>query len=378
MRHLHRLLTLVLFFFSANVIAFTETIHHDHQQGIYYTIIDSTTGEILLETGFHVETGDELITSDNKFYHVSRVIKYTGYADYLRDKTYALEEFSVPAANDNSFGKLIGIYHSHTDEAYTPTDGSPSIRDNGSIMKVGEAFAEKLRYLGYTVDHDLTSHDPHDANAYIRSRRTVAKLLSEQPVALFDIHRDSAPVSAYSLNINEESLARIVIVVGRANQYMPTTLAYAKQLKAAADAQYPNLIRGIFFANGHYNQDIDPRNVLLEIGTEGSTLDESQKSAALFADILPAVLGSPREPTTQTVRPEGKSPADLNTENTAWRNLFLLVGCAFAAGFAYLYLSIGSWQGVRQKLLQLRNLEFINMIGLRIRQKHKQNDSGEE
>jgi stage II sporulation protein P len=384
MNHLHRLLTLVFFFCSATIIASTETIHHDHQQGIFYTILDSATGKILLETGLHVESGDELITEDNKFYHVSRIIEYIAYADYLSDKTYVMEELAIPSANGSSSGKLIGIYHSHTDEAFTPTDGRSSIRGNGSIIKVGDAFAEKLRYLGYTVDHDLTQHDPHDANAYIRSRRTVAKLLGEQPAALFDIHRDSAPASAYKLTINNESLARIVIVVGRANQYMPTTLAYAKQLKSAADAQYPKLIRGIFFASGHYNQDIDPRNVLIEIGTEGSTLEESQKSAALFAGIMPAVLGGPQESTpgggnATAIPPEEKSPAVLNTESTAWQNLLLLIGCASAGGIAYLYLSTGSWRRVRQKLAQLRNLEFINLIGLCVRKKNKdQNDSGEE
>lgn len=387
MKHL-RLIVLVFIFCSISTMAYTETNNRDHLPGIYYTILDSSTGQILLETGLRVETGDQLITDDNRFYQVSSVVEYTAYADYLYSETYSMtcEEFSIPTANGNSPGKLIGIYHSHTDEAYIPTDGKSSIRGNGSIMKVGEVFAEQLTALGYTVNHDLSLHDPHDANAYIRSRRTATKLLSEQPAALFDIHRNSAPVNQYRLTVNNDQIARIVIVVGRANPYMPTTLGYAKQLKAASDARIPKMIRGIFFARGHYNQDIHPRNILLEIGTEGSTLEEAQKSAVLFAEVIPSVLGGPQDPmpgigsTTEAAPPGGKSiTTGPNIGNIAWGNLLGLIGITSAISIAYLYISTGSWHGVRQKLSQFRNLEFANLFGLRLlRKKKKQKNSDEE
>ena len=38
-----------------------------------------------------------------------------------------------------------------------------------------------------------TPHDPHDAMAYDRSRRTAAELLKKNPIALLDIHRDAVP-----------------------------------------------------------------------------------------------------------------------------------------------------------------------------------------
>ncbi|MEM5795430.1 MAG: stage II sporulation protein P [Bacillota bacterium] len=379
------LLAFYWLFFHFLALANAETIHQDHQPGVYYTIVDSATNNVLLETGLETTVGDEFITEDNKLYHISRLVGYLAYADYVREETAQAwrEALALPASNGVG-GKLISLYHSHTDESYIPSDGTASIRGNGSIMKVGDAFAEKLRSLGYTVNHDKTSHDPHDANAYIRSRRTAVRLLGAQPAALFDIHRDSAPVTGYRLAVNNELYAKVVIVVGRANPYMPTTLDYAKRLKAATDAQYPQLIRGIFFARGHYNQDINPRNILIEIGTEGLTLDESQKSASLFAESIPAVLGGPQDPTpgvgSAEAAPPGKAtPAVFNDNSVPWRNLLWLVGIAAVGGIAYLYISAGSWRSVWQKLSQLRGLEFTNLCGLRFFRKGKRHpDSDKE
>ena len=78
----------------------------------------------------------------------------------------------------------------------------------GSIMLVGDAFAKGLTNIGYQVIHDKTLHCPHDANAYQRSRRTFAKLLTNQPTTLFDIHRDSAPLNMYKTTINGLMLLR--------------------------------------------------------------------------------------------------------------------------------------------------------------------------
>lgn len=368
-------------------ISYAEPNLPEHHTGIYYTIINAATGEILLETGIKVGVNDELITENNRLFRVHSTDGVMAYANFIRNETSGMpwEAQVIPTAETPAV-KTIALYHSHTDEAYTPTDGKPSIRGKGSIMKVGDVFAEKLRSLGYTVEHDKALHDPHDANAYIRSRRTVAKLLNQQPAALFDFHRNSAPVSQYKLTLNGEKVAKMVIVVGRANPYVTTTLDFAKQLKAATDAKYPKLVRGIFMANGDYNQDIHPRAILIEIGTEGSTLQEAQKTAALFADSIPTVLGGPKAPPTgagtttpggDTSAPGGKAGATApggqgspwQFGSTIWRNILWIVGITITGSVAYLYISAGSWQAARRKLVQFKNIEFANLLGLRSRKK---------
>jgi stage II sporulation protein P len=357
----------------------------DHISGTYYTIVDVATGQILLETGMSVEVDDQLISEDDKLYQVTSVEHQIAYAKFLSHENHSMQ-FStdvVPATTvqAQAASKLIGVYHTHTDESYTPTDGKPSIRGNGTIMKVGEAFAEKLRSMGYTVNQDKTLHDPHDPNAYIRSRRTAMRLLSEQPAALFDIHRNSAPAAAYKLTTDGTQVARVVLVVGRANQFLPTTHDFAKRLKAASDKLHPKLVRGIFFARGHYNQDINPRAILVEIGTEGSTLGEAERGAALFADAIPLVLGGAQDPTpdiggtTAQASPGDDGGGSIFEANSPFiRNLLWMIGITTISSIAYLYISSGSWHAVGQKLQQFRNLEFANLIGLSFRRNKHDKD----
>lgn len=53
-----------------------------------------------------------------------------------------------------------------------------------SILKVGDRFSNRLKEIGYKPLHSKTLHEPHDANAYQRSRCTFMKLLERQPAAL--------------------------------------------------------------------------------------------------------------------------------------------------------------------------------------------------
>ncbi len=84
------------------------------------------------------------------------------------------------------------------------------------------------------------------------------KLLQHQPDAIFDVHRDSAPLRVYSTTINGENVSKLLLVVAAKIKIEKTTLDYARSIKAATDAKYRGLIRGIFIAHGNYNQDLSP------------------------------------------------------------------------------------------------------------------------
>ncbi|AZK59176.1 Stage II sporulation protein P [Candidatus Desulforudis audaxviator] len=83
-------------------------------------------------------------------------------------------------------------------------------------------------------------------------------MLAEEPDAVFDIHRDAAPWYAYAEKVDGEWLAQIMFVVGRQNPHFATNRGFAFDLKNYIDGVYPGLIRGVFIANGNYNQDLHP------------------------------------------------------------------------------------------------------------------------
>ncbi len=334
----------------------------------YVTVIDEK-GSVILQTGLAVHPGDQYINESNCLYEIMTVKGNIARGKYIRDENdAAYQPVSVPAQAQTGGGAIpIAIYHTHTDESYIPTDGKPTDPGNGSIMLVGDTFARSLSELGYQPIHDKTLHEPHDANAYQRSRRTFMKLLEQQPAALFDIHRDSAPLSAYKATINGEDVSKILLVVGQQNQNRRTTLSYAKTIKSAADAKYRGLIRGIFIAHGNYNQDLDPRAMLIEIGTQYNTLEAAQRSVALFADVVPSFLPSSKTNQSQTTDPVSwKEPTQPSSPDKNYvYDLLLIMGTITIGTLAYLYISAGNWKEVKRKLERFRKFEFTNFFGPR-------------
>ena len=249
-------------------------------------------------------------------------------------------------------------------------------------MLVGDAFAKRLTELGYDVSHSKALHDPHDANAYHRSRRTAMKLLREQPIAIFDIHRDSAPLKVYSTTINGENVAKLLLVVGRQNQNRQTTMDYARSIKSATDAKYRGLIRGIFIAHGNYNQDLSPRSLLVEVGTQYNSREAAERSITLFADVVPSFLGSPggnngvaeaNQAGTYTETGDnntgGGSTQYTPTDLAPGYDIMGIVLAVVVGAIAFLFLSTGSWQEARKKLKRFFRYEFANFLGSRRKRK---------
>ncbi len=181
---------------------------------------------------------------------------------------------------------LIGLYHTHNDECFIPTEGVEYEYGSGGIHSVGHALKNALEAKGINVIYSEDLHLPHDRGAYRRSRPTAWDLVRREPDAVFDIHRDSAPAEAYQHEINGQSVARIMIVVGRANPNLTVNQNFAYDLKGYADNVYPGLLRGIYLAEGSYNQDLFPLNLLLEVGSYLNPRQDAERGVTYFADIV--------------------------------------------------------------------------------------------
>ena len=202
-------------------------------------------GNIIFQTGEPVHVEDEYINENNQHYIVTKVSGSEGIAeikprssspgpDSKGDTIFSnnIYEKSLPAVAKPQNIHVV-IYHTHSDESYIPTSGTASEPGKGDVLDIGKALQSALQKEGISVTHSDKLHDPHDINAYHRSRRTAAQLIKEQPDAVFDIHRDSAPARAYQTSINGVDSARIMIVIGRSNPNMQTNLQYAKRIAAA-------------------------------------------------------------------------------------------------------------------------------------------------
>lgn len=237
-----------------------------------YTLTDEK-GNVVTRYCGDCDVGDEYISQENQHYrvievdaaHKKAVLQLLGDADMPDVSWMDLQQSLAVAALGE---KKIALYCTHSDESYIEGDGTESVEGSGGIYDVASSFAGKLEKLGVTTELDETTHLPHDAGAYRRSRQTAVSLLKSRPDAIFDIHRDGIPdPDEYATTVGKEKMSKVRLLVGKSNQNKEANLSFAKQIKAVGDKIYPGLIKDIYMGKGTYNQDLAPRSVLLEFGT---------------------------------------------------------------------------------------------------------------
>lgn len=321
----------------------------------FFTMLDED-GQVICRTAHYITTGDEYLTADNKLYRVEKIEEDKAHARLVEEATLSsgtarqslltqirgaatafFRKSQQPVQGEEGEKRPIALFHTHSGESYVPTDGRPHVEGNGGVIRVGEVMARRLKEENVPVIHDRTCHDPQDAMSYDRSRRTVAELLQKNPIALIDIHRDAVPAEEYEKWVEGEKAAMVQFVVGRQNPNIKASDAFARQVKAEVDKKYPGLVKGIFYGNGKYNQDMAPRLLLVEVGTHTLEREAAEKGAEIFAAAAHRVLSTGGAVTDQTRGSGGR------------RGLLWIIGLLAVGIIVYLLLS-GGWDRIFRAL----------------------------
>ena len=313
--------------------------------GEYFSLVNEQNN-IVHQTAIQVYPGDTYIAGDNSKYVVVEVNGYTARCIYqgkepmptIADDSLAqssILEGAIPIVKQGS-QPTIAVYHTHSDESYVPTDGKESIEGKGGIYDVGAAFVDKLKSMGFNVQYNMENHNPHDVNAYNRSRKTAAGLMKQAPDAIIDIHRDAVPPGEYQTKVKGQDATKVKLVVGRSNPNMKTNMEFAKNLKAAMDKKTPGLSDGIFMGKGSYNQDLSPRAMLIEVGAHTNDKAAAEKGVQAFAEVLPAVLGVSAGAAGQTNPGADPAKKPASNQKAGTTILIILVVVAAVAGGFYL------------------------------------------
>lgn len=198
------------------------------------------------------------------------------------------------------------IYHTHTSESFLPYgdsyDADYPIRSGDctkNMTAVGDAICKALAERGISSVHDCTVHDyPIFTGAYYRSEETILEVLEEYPsikIAI-DIHRDgiitdSGSVIAPIAEINGNTAAQFMIITG-CNSPETVIPNYMQNFKLAcllqncAEISYPGLARPVLFDYRNYNQSLFEGCLLIEVGSQGNTLEEALYTGDLLGDII--------------------------------------------------------------------------------------------
>lgn len=190
------------------------------------------------------------------------------------------------------------IYNSHQSEEY---DGEALEEYNikPGVMMASYILQDKLEKAGVSslvlednlIDYMNLNNMSH-AKSYEVSRTFVNSAIKDKSYKLIiDLHRDSVSKDTVTTVINNKSCAKIMFVNGLDYDTSDDNLTNANKLNDMIKEKYSSLTRGVLTkggdgVNGVYNQDLNANLLLIEIGSQYSTIDEVLNTLELLAPII--------------------------------------------------------------------------------------------
>ena len=196
------------------------------------------------------------------------------------------------------------IIHTHSSEAYSPAGldkyddlgTNRTLDQNLNVIRIGKELAKIFEDCGLNVIHDTQVFDyPSYTGSYNRSCEAVEKYLADYPSIkiVIDLHRDAlcSDTVTYKTTATEQGVcaSQVMLFVGSdaSGLKLPNwrqNLSLALYLQNAVCQSYPSLMRPITLTKYRYNQHLSPGSMILEVGSNGNTLQEALAAIRLFGN----------------------------------------------------------------------------------------------
>lgn len=207
------------------------------------------------------------------------------------------------------------ILHTHASEAFTPshknyyvpTDPDRTEDINFNIVRVGAEMTKKLNEMGIDTIHDKTIHDyPSYNGSYNNALKTIERYKKEYPSIkiVLDVHRDGMVTAdgtklKVCTTIDDKKVAQVMILCGTdanglENPHWRENLKLGLKLQAKMADMYPNFPRPLMLVKERYNMHATSGSLLLEVGSNGNTLEEAILGGRYAATAIGEVLNSLR------------------------------------------------------------------------------------
>ena len=223
---------------------------------------------------------------------------------------------ALPLSN----GKRVLIYHTHTHEAYQMTDQEAytplenwRTDDSGhNIVRVGDELTAELEKRGFEVVHDDTDFEQDDlSTSYSRSLEALLQRGDEDYDLIIDLHRDAYVEGAQlTCSYAGRKSANLMVLIGKGDSFQEKphfqeNYALACALTEKINGLCPGLGREVMVKTGRYNQHFSDHSLLIEVGSNGNTLEEALSSMPILADAIEEVLCGQSTPGVVTVSSDG-------------------------------------------------------------------------
>lgn len=200
--------------------------------------------------------------------------------------------------DNNIINPKVYIYSSHQQEGYD---------ENYGVVNASIKLKEKLEYLkvntiveeGNIVEFMRINNYTH-AYSYVASRYFIEPIIKKNNFDLIiDLHRDSNKKDDSTVIIDGKKFAKILFVVGLENENYAENLKLAEKLNNMIVKKYPTLSRGIYKKKGSgvdgiYNQDLNSKMILLELGGYQNTTIEVNNTIDIISLIIKEYIDEKR------------------------------------------------------------------------------------
>ena len=205
--------------------------------------------------------------------------------------------------NESKGNKNIYLYSSHQWEGYD----SKYLSDYNitpDVLMASHMLEEKLEKKGINTvveESDIKGYmkekGMNSSLSYKASRMFLENFYIKNPDydLYIDIHRDSVAHDLSVVNINNKVCAKVLFVIGLENDNYQKNLDKVNTINSIINKKYSGLSRGIMKkkgvgVNGVYNQDLDERVILLEVGGNENTIEEVNNTLDLISNVLEEYL----------------------------------------------------------------------------------------
>ncbi len=209
---------------------------------------------------------------------------------------------------ENKKPKIL-IFHTHGSETYIDSKNlNEGVMGLGALLKDEFENVYGIPTLHITERFDLVDGKTQILGAYERMNNYISEVLKENPSieVVLDIHRDGLPDDVKIIaNVDGKATSPIMFVNGltslkKGNSFEPLkdlvnpnlkeNLAFSFKLKAIGNSTYPTLFKKIYLHAYRYSLHFKGKSLLIEVGAQTNTWEESKNSIKPLAKTIASVL----------------------------------------------------------------------------------------
>lgn len=186
-------------------------------------------------------------------------------------------------------GKSIYIYNTHQGEKYA----------ENSVKEGSKYLMQLLQKRGYEVDYETTDFELYKtknhinyAYSYTVSKKYLNNALSKHGKydLVIDFHRDSIKKSLSTLTYENKNYAKLMFVVGKGSQNYVDVNKRCQTLANMLNEKIPQICRGVYQKQSHYNQGVTDHMMLIEVGANENTFEEVKNSLNILSMVIDEYL----------------------------------------------------------------------------------------